>query len=239
MVGWLPEDDLTEEHRKAQGYYGHMSSVREFFVQTVEGVMFALKTPLDELPGFSISANANYPSIYQVSTLGIRPIQEVVALRGPQISLQSMPLSRTWEAEMDVVIGTATAVGLRLSFAEGKAAARTLRLTVPSGEASIVFYPEQERIVVDRTKTTKDGSINTFSEYGTHSLFRFTSGWEPLKLRVFLDSAVLEVFANDRFALTTHVYGGPCTLSMIKQGGEVASVESRAWDTRRSGRQVG
>lgn len=95
--------------------------------------------------------------------------------------------------------------------------------------ATVLFTPGLERIVVDRTKSTPDPRVNTFSEYGRHTLFRKASGLEPLRLRVFYDGSLLEVFANDRFALSTHVYGGACTLSTYSTGGSNAHVEAVVW----------
>lgn len=41
---------------------------------------------------------------------------------------------------------------------------------------------------------------------------------------MFWDGTILEVFANDRFALSTHLYGGECAPSVLVCDGSGAEV---------------
>ncbi len=49
--------------------------------------------------------------------------------------------------------------------------------------------------------------------HGKHTLFRTTAGLETLHLRLFFDTSLLEVFAKDRIALSTHLYGEDCSVA--------------------------
>jgi len=47
-------------------------------------------------------------------------------------------------------------------------------------------------------------------------------------LYMLYDHGILEVFANDRFALSTRLYGGPCTLEAVSDG-DVGEMLLRSW----------
>lgn len=50
---------------------------------------------------------------------------------------------------------------------------------------------------------------------------KFSNGeWEKLVMQVFWDGTILEVFANERFALSTHLYGGACGMRVIQKAGD-------------------
>ena len=75
-------------------------------------------------------------------------------------------------------------------------------------------------------------NINTATVHGTHTLFRLTTGLEPLKLRIFFDATFLEIFANDRFALSTHLYGGICEVKLYtspRLDEKRGELQARAW----------
>jgi beta-fructofuranosidase len=71
----------------------------------------------------------------------------------------------------------------------------------------ITFDIQQELITIDRSRSTDRKDINIAPEQGPFTLFRFANGQiEPLQMTILLDHDVLEVFANERFALATRVY---------------------------------
>jgi beta-fructofuranosidase len=58
---------------------------------------------------------------------------------------------------------------------------------------------------------------------------------EPLRLRIFLDGSVIEIFANDRFYLTARVYpAGPQStgVALHASGGTAKIVSFEAWEMR-------
>ena len=96
------------------------------------------------------------------------------------------------------------------------------------GNAEILFLPFEERIVIRRSESSDDQDINTDTEHGKHTLFETVDGWEKLELYMLYDHGILEVFANDRFALSTRLYGGPCTLEAVSDG-DVGEMLLRSW----------
>jgi beta-fructofuranosidase len=56
---------------------------------------------------------------------------------------------------------------------------------------------------------------------------------EPLRLRIFLDRTILEVFANDRQCLTQRIYptrADSMGVSLFSTDGKAAFTSVRAWD---------
>lgn len=63
----------------------------------------------------------------------------------------------------------------------------------------------------------------------------FLARGEPLRLRIFLDGSVIEIFANDRFCLTARVYpaGRQSTgIALDASGGTAKMVSFEAWEMR-------
>lgn len=83
---------------------------------------------------------------------------------------------------------------------------------------------------MERSGTAPPGlGINTDTEYGKHTLFRRLRGVEPLELRVIYDHGIVEIFANDRFALSTRLYGGSCRVGLLQGEAEAEAAHARVW----------
>ena len=66
----------------------------------------------------------------------------------------------------------------------------------------IIFNLEAHCITVDRSHSSKESLGKSSSESGQFQLFT----GEDLCIRIFVDNSLLEVYANDRFALTSRIY---------------------------------
>ncbi|KAL1892655.1 hypothetical protein Sste5346_006941 [Sporothrix stenoceras] len=225
--GWIREDSqLDLARREDRGWAGYLSLPRELFLLCLTGVTSASKTPLADIP--SIEAVPKKDGVSTVYTLGIRPLPSLVDLRKapPRVwsSLrQSGPLatarSAHWEMQATIQVSTATqGVGFHLRHR-------------PDGSRGVSVYwvPDEEKLVVDTRRSTEEADlIPKEALSGPLTLFTFADGTtESLRLHIFCDGDVLEVFANDRFALSTTVYGGTETcrgISCLVEGAEVAFV---------------
>jgi beta-fructofuranosidase len=81
----------------------------------------------------------------------------------------------------------------------------------------LLFNPEEETFIIDRSNSTRIEDINVSDERASHTLFtlRDTNGSErreELAIHVYFDASVLEVFVNGRTAITTRIYpqSGTC-----------------------------
>lgn len=214
--GWIPEEDIPIGYCTDKGWNGCLSLPRELFLQRIPDVTAALSSRLNEITAVHMEPGAAQGS-FTIYTLGIRPLLDVTTLRfaKPQMWRNiSLPRSKdeetletiatvkgqTWKLKAAIhVMDSCSEVGVHLRHN----ADLTTRTTVS-------LRPMDEKIVVDRSRTTTDPDVNTCEEEGPFTLFTLDSGNGPVRekfeLEVFWDGNTLEVFACDRFALTTMVY---------------------------------
>ena len=99
----------------------------------------------------------------------------------------------------------------------------------------IVFEFAEERLRVIRQRSNRNPYVNKCEERASHTLFKFGDGsstkHEQLRLRVFVDHDVIEIFANERCALATRVYTpARCTGVSISADGEMQINELKIWE---------
>jgi beta-fructofuranosidase len=96
-------------------------------------------------------------------------------------------------------------------------AIRKLTFTDQDSKATLYFAPSAEQVVIERNNVRTDSSqefvaINDDVEVAPHTLF---STWdrgnnivahESLNIQLFVDASVLEVFVNERVAISTRIY---------------------------------
>ncbi|KAH7169975.1 glycosyl hydrolase [Dactylonectria macrodidyma] len=213
LWGWIKEDDLTLARREAKGWTGHLSLPRELFLYTVKGVTGTLKTPLEDICSIQVSdCISTGNAAKNIQTLGIRPLSDLQTLK------QSRPT--TW-SNLGAEGGTGRLMDNASSSWELEATINVQRDQGRLGfyirhdndlsqRTSISFSAQEEKIVVDRCLSNNQEDVKKHNISGPFTLFSFSEEgaevMEKLHLRIFCDGDVLEVFANDRFALSTMVY---------------------------------
>lgn len=238
LHGWIPEEDITLEHAKCKGWNGSLAIPREVFLLTIPAVVNALRSPLSDMTCVSREFRAD--GSYDLHTLGVRPISEasqyrdarskvhetdrqVVILPRPSSEQQRYicsTMSTAWELEATVSLRPeCETVGFHIRHN------RDLSIST-----TITFSALDESIKVDRHSSNDDEDINKCVESGPFTLFtaKRIAGvasqevelkQEELHIRIISDGDVLEVFANDRFALATMVYSN---CQSVKHGGITA-----------------
>jgi beta-fructofuranosidase len=93
-------------------------------------------------------------------------------------------------------------------------------------QTRVVYEPNENRLSIDRTRSSSDQSIDSTRH---HAPLELADG-ESLQLRVFLDRSVIEVMANERALVSERIYpsqrnslgiapfatGGPCQISVLE-----------------------
>jgi beta-fructofuranosidase len=133
----------------------------------------------------------------------MRPAPELARLRDRQYHLQEMDLPAgsfgylddwrgdTLEIHAQVAAGAAGVVGL------------VVRAAPDQAEQTRIFYDwAAQRLVVDSTRASLDAAAPGSVQSGPLAL----APGEPLRLHIFLDCSVVEVFANERACLTSRIY---------------------------------
>lgn len=239
LWGWLIEEDLTDSELAKKGWTGCLGVPREIILNTEHGVVGALVTELEAIKSVEVIDDAIRPSSGStVLTLGIRPIQEMKSLRkavlyeclpGPLKAHRTVLPAASLTCEIQAIVHV---------FESTESVSLVLRHNDDQSiRTSIVFRPRDETLTVEREYSTSRDDVNTCPEVGSHTLFRLRSkdatenSIEPLRLTVLLDHDVIEVFANDRFALSTRVYTAPehTGLSLMSKGGGWVE-DFRVWE---------
>lgn len=103
----------------------------------------------------------------------------------------------------------------------------------PDGAEStaIVFQSPKRKLLVDRQKS----SLITDVDRGVTEAALSLSPAENLKLRIFLDASVIEIYANGGICLTDRIYparSDSTGASLISNGGSARPVKLEAWRIR-------
>jgi beta-fructofuranosidase len=152
------------------------------------------------------------------SRLQIRPAAEVGKLRGKQLGADAAGDCLEIQAEIDP--GDAHQAGLKLRAA-------------PDGsEQTLVYYDRAAKLLAaDKSKSSLNPAAERKMQSGPFDLAR----GEPLRLHIFLDGSVIEIFANERACLTARVYPeSPRSqgLGLFANGGKAKVTSLDAWEMR-------
>ncbi|KAK8078812.1 hypothetical protein PG994_002619 [Apiospora phragmitis] len=254
ILGWLVEEDLPLQRRQAQGWSGMLSLPRMLKLQRLEHVFEPLDSRMENLKSFGVQKTAS--QTYNLTTLCAVPAGRLQQLRrnhqsvAPQTLLPKtstggldLPHGDCWELKASFELPTETeSVGLVLQHSKEDPTIRTI----------ITFQPSTETLTITRRHSTVHDDINRSDETAPHTLFKFlkpstasssdsdgaptgqpTVRTEPLTLRVFFDVSALEVFANERTAMSTRIYpeSGACYgISPFVEGGECEMLQFDYWE---------
>nr|AVI04916.1 invertase [Gongronella sp. w5] len=208
-VGWV-QDDVIAPATSANRWNGVLGLYRELFIQEINGIDASDPLLQEGYASWVYDASTN-----KVKTLGMRPLPEYASMRGTgvwslpkntkktDLSNLAIPIDST-HVEIDAVIALDTNSD-PISFVVRQSAKE---------ETVITYIPSQGNIFVNRTASTSRSDLwRTSDETHALPLFRVnngglngTGGLEPLHLRVFVDNSLIEVFANDRYAVSTRIY---------------------------------
>ena len=152
------------------------------------------------------------------SQVQMRPSKEVESLRGQHLGADAAGDCLEIHAEIDPA-GSPQA-GLKVRAA-------------PDGsEQTLVYYDRTQRLIcVDRSRASTNPAADRSMQSGP---FMLTRG-DPLRLRMFLDGSVIEIFANDRFCLSARVYPeGPRStgLGLYSTAGAAKMLSFDVWQMR-------
>jgi beta-fructofuranosidase len=216
--GWIKEDSLNLNRREAKGWAGFQALPREVFLYSLHNVTATLKTQFEDISSLTVKQETG-ESTKTVYTLGIRPLPGTEALRRgvsttyhniTSTSAQVVYLMpcKSMSFELEAVIDLSATSNQRVGFHLRHNKDLSRRLT-------IYFDLRDEKIVFDQSQTNEESDIPKDPLCGPFTLFkqRRVDGkqqpeedLERLRLRIFGDGDVFEIFANDRFALSGVAY---------------------------------
>ncbi|KAA8898955.1 sucrose-6-phosphate hydrolase [Sphaerosporella brunnea] len=202
--GWS-EEDMNSYGVKAQGFQGAFGLPRELFVKETYNIIPEPGNPIAAKSGEVATQNAN--GTFTASTLGVRPLQDVVkGLRQGSKKTSFRPGKRS-STEYLNESSAHFSLSATLSSASGPAGFIIRASEDGTEQTAIVYDPTAHTISVDRSRSSLITQFANFMASGHYFAPLLHGGKrEAVRLDVFVDGSLVEVFANDRFALTTRVY---------------------------------
>ena len=143
-------------------------------------------------------------SLSDDNTLEIRPLSELKSLRKDQSTLMGIHLNKDKVMSLGGVGGNCIEIEAEFQSSDSGEIGLKVCCSRDGSEETVITYSyEKQTLTLDVSKSTlSEDFVGTASQEGPLTL----GDGESLKLRVFIDRSVVEVFANDRQCLTKRIY---------------------------------
>lgn len=159
----------------------------------------------------------------------MQPVPEVEGLRGEHTHHEGIDAAGGALVELPGVAGDSLELLAELLPAPNGVCGLVLRRSPDGAEQTVLRYDTSEQILVlDRSRSSLDETVASTAHTAPLAL----SPGEPLRLRVFLDRSVIEVFANDQVSLTSRIYPtrpDSTGIALWAEGGDVQLVRLDSW----------
>lgn len=201
-------------------------------------------TATQQSTGSGVQSLPRVLSLAKDGTLRITPAKELEALRRQPRTVARRAVPGDGEATVPDVRGDSLELSLEIEPGPAKQVGVKVRCSPDGKEETAVYYNAAAgQLVLDMERSTlrKDVaySAGPLDGYGSHKSprstveapFRLWPG-EALRLRVFLDGPMLEVFANDRQCVTQQVFPAGRDALGVKafaRGGTATVLGGDAW----------
>ena len=187
-------------------------------------------------------------SLAEDGTLRMEPVPELEALRMNHRRYENIRLAAGSEFKLDDVRGDCLELAVEMQAEDAQEFGLKVRCSPDGAEqTAVVVDPPARNLKVDISKSTLDKSILYTYCRDAKALERLPEAartvsaqeapfelgpGEPLKLRVFLDRSVLEVFANDRQCITQRIYPDRLDslgVELFARGGDAKLLSMDVW----------
>ncbi|MHC4616831.1 MAG: glycoside hydrolase family 32 protein [Planctomycetota bacterium] len=162
-------------------------------------------------------------------TLRMSPPEELKVLRYNPKRRNNLTLKADSELPLNDIRGNSIELSVKMIFASAKQFGVKVCASPDGQEETLVFYDAKHKKLKIDTQKSSLGEGPKSVEAGPLDL----KAGETLKLRVFVDKSVVEVFANDRQAVMRRIYPtreDSVNVVLFSKGGSVRVPRLEAWD---------
>lgn len=207
QIGWAPED-MNGFGIVQQGYQGALSIPRELFVKNAPNV-----TPPSPLLNSSSVYTRQANGTYTARTLGARPAPDIVTgLRNGSHAANHTVHSLTGKGEgpgskmLMNTLNSSYEISMTIESTTGRAGL-TIGASPDFQEFTSIYYdPPSSTIACDRTHSSTVKEFSNTTYVGFFEPYNVLGKLESVSFTVFVDGSLVEIFVNDRFALTSRIY---------------------------------
>ena len=161
-------------------------------------------------------------------TLRMCAVKELEMLRCREQTWNDVTLADGETKSLDTVVGDSCELEIVIDPATAQQCGVKVRASAGGEEETLLYYDAAaKRLVFDATRSGVDGRRSV--ERAPFEL----KGGEALKLRVFVDKSVVEIYANDRQAICRRVYPGrddSLGVFLFAEGGRAEFSGVKAWE---------
>ncbi|KAK1223213.1 hypothetical protein PQX77_013912 [Marasmius sp. AFHP31] len=208
---------------KAQGWDSTLLTPRELYVETISNVVD--NDAVRETGSWRITNESSTSGTVDIVTLGHKPVREAISAYKSKASNTLTEPDRTLNGKNSTVVPFSQAVpqskhyvlSASLSFPSEARDSPDLRagfrILSSEQESTTIYYQfSNESFVVDRSNSTAvaqtTNGIDTRNEAGKFRLWDIkdstgSAKMETLDLQIIVDNSIVEIFANNRFSLST------------------------------------
>ncbi len=163
--------------------------------------------------------------------LNIAPIPELAMLRGAQYELSDVPLEPDSITPLPIS-GDTLEVIAEIEPGDAQQIALKLRCSPDGEEETVLRYDRaSQRLLLDRSRSSLNPETVHSIQRGDFAL----AEGEPLRLHLFLDRSVIELFANHRTTLTSRIYptrADSQQLVLLTHGGQARLRSLQVWEVK-------
>ena len=161
-------------------------------------------------------------------TLRMRPVKELETLRSGQKTWRDVALADGEQQVLDGIVGDACELELTVDVGTARQCGVKVRVSPAGEEETRLYYDSAEKkLCFDSSHSGVDGR-RTLEQ----APLELKDG-ELLRLRVFVDNSVVEIYANDRQAIGRRVYPGRSDslgVVLFAEGGAARVTTANAWE---------
>jgi beta-fructofuranosidase len=161
-------------------------------------------------------------------TLRLKPVPELETLRRHGKSWTNLALADGDLKPLEGVVGDACELGLEIEMGTAQRCGLKVRASKNGEEETLLYYDVGRReLIFDSTRSGSQGR-----KVVERAPFTLRDG-EILRLRVFVDKSVVEVYANDRQAIGRRVYptlADSLGVTLFASGGRAHFQTVHAWE---------
>ncbi|MCX6872780.1 MAG: GH32 C-terminal domain-containing protein [Verrucomicrobia bacterium] len=161
-------------------------------------------------------------------TLRMRPVKELESLRSHEKSWNALTVADGKTKALEGVAGSSCELGIEIEVGTAQRCGLKVRASGDGQEETLLYYDAKTKeLVFDSTRSGGDGR-----KVVERAPLALKPG-ELLKLRVFVDKPVVEVFANDRQAICRRVYparSDSLGVVVFADGGQATFNSVKAWE---------
>ena len=171
-------------------------------------------------------------SLREDGTLNIEPVPELKALQSEHHRYEDIHVTPSSSSLLEDIQGDCIEIEAELNLGDAKEFGLKVRSSPGDAEETLIFYNrEKKSLNVNRERSSLYPDVSREIQKGPIEL----ANGENLKLHVFIDRSVVEVFANGRVCLTSRIYPSRVDslgIGLFARGGSATLKSMSIWEIK-------